>query len=65
MAAEVKPRLYQLYLLEHAMRQNTLAFLPTGSGKTLISILLINHYLHLNRVLFESSGEKKVLTINS
>lgn len=47
-----KPRAYQLEILEHAKLRNTVAFLPTGSGKTLISVLLIKHrleQLYLNK----------------
>lgn len=39
------PRAYQLEILEVAKVRNTLAFLPTASGKTLISLLLIKHRL--------------------
>jgi hypothetical protein len=42
-----KPRSYQLEILEVAKVRNTLAFLPTASGKTLISVLLIKHRLRL------------------
>jgi superfamily II DNA or RNA helicase len=40
------PRIYQVRVLQAAILQNTLAFLPTGSGKTLIAVLLIRHFLH-------------------
>ena len=39
------PRTYQIEILERAKVSNTLAFLPTASGKTLISVLLIAHRL--------------------
>ncbi|KAJ3113538.1 Endoribonuclease Dicer, partial [Physocladia obscura] len=37
------PRNYQRYIFEIAKTQNTIVVLPTGTGKTLISLLLIKH----------------------
>ncbi|XP_074263161.1 endoribonuclease Dicer homolog 2-like [Silene latifolia] len=42
-------RSYQLEALEQAMKQNTIAFLETGSGKTLISIMLLRSFAYLLR----------------
>jgi endoribonuclease Dicer len=39
----VKPRGYQLQALEQAKRKNTIAFIDTGAGKTLIAFLLAKH----------------------
>ncbi|KAL8861765.1 MAG: hypothetical protein Q9178_001966 [Gyalolechia marmorata] len=39
------PREYQLELFERAKQQNTIAVLDTGSGKTLIAVLLLRHIL--------------------
>ena len=39
------PREYQLELYERAKKQNTIAVLDTGSGKTLIAVLLLRHVL--------------------
>ncbi|RAL54301.1 hypothetical protein DM860_001429 [Cuscuta australis] len=42
-------RSYQLEALEKAMKQNTIVFLETGSGKTLIAIMLLRSFGHLIR----------------
>ncbi|XP_050208113.1 endoribonuclease Dicer homolog 2-like [Mercurialis annua] len=39
-------RSYQLEALEKAIQQNTIVFLETGSGKTLIAIMLLRRYAH-------------------
>ncbi|CAH9091576.1 unnamed protein product [Cuscuta epithymum] len=53
--SELKPdalpfaRSYQLEALEKAIKQNTIVFLETGSGKTLIAIMLLRSFAHLLR----------------
>ncbi|KAK7303573.1 hypothetical protein RJT34_14482 [Clitoria ternatea] len=42
-------RSYQLQALEKAIRENTIVFLETGSGKTLIAIMLLRSYAHYLR----------------
>ncbi|KAK9285594.1 hypothetical protein L1049_024789 [Liquidambar formosana] len=38
---------YQLDALKKAINQNTIVFLETGSGKTLIAIMLLRSYAYL------------------
>ncbi|KAG8390725.1 hypothetical protein BUALT_Bualt01G0113300 [Buddleja alternifolia] len=40
-------RSYQLEALEKALKQNTVVFFETGTGKTLIEIMLLRSYAHL------------------
>ncbi|XP_039045031.1 endoribonuclease Dicer homolog 2-like [Hibiscus syriacus] len=42
-------RSYQVEALEKAINQNTIAYLETGSGKTLIAIMLLRYYACLIR----------------
>lgn len=41
-----QPRDYQLELFERAKEKNTIAVLDTGSGKTLIAVLLLQHVIN-------------------
>ncbi|PIA63179.1 hypothetical protein AQUCO_00200892v1 [Aquilegia coerulea] len=48
-------RSYQIDALEKAMKQNTIVYLETGSGKTLIAIMLIRSYAYQLRKPSSSS----------
>ena len=38
---DFEPREYQICLYEKAIKQNCIIYLPTGSGKTYIAVLLV------------------------
>jgi endoribonuclease Dicer len=57
----IVPRAYQLEILRIARARNTLAFLPTASGKTLIAILLIQVRLEIIRSEIGRGGSKKLI----
>lgn len=54
------PREYQLELFERAKEQNTIAVLDTGSGKTLIAVLLIRWTIDQELQSRASGGEHKI-----
>jgi superfamily II DNA or RNA helicase len=51
-AAELQLRIYQQEIVNMAQDFNTIAFLPTGSGKTLISCHLIGNRMRIMRETF-------------
>eukprot|EP00897_Mesotaenium_endlicherianum_P007617 jgi/Mesen1/6884/ME000353S05912 len=42
------PRAYQIELYVEAVQNNTIVFLPTGAGKTLVSVMVVKKLKHLN-----------------
>jgi hypothetical protein len=61
-AQELDPREYQLELLEKAKRENIIAVLDTGSGKTLIAVLLIEEMEIIEKK--EQETRRKVISLN-
>ncbi|PLB47276.1 ATP-dependent helicase dcl1 [Aspergillus steynii IBT 23096] len=55
-AGLLDPREYQVELFERAKSQNTIAVLDTGSGKTLIAVLLLKHIIH-NELIDRAAGK--------
>ncbi|KAB8229093.1 putative RNA helicase/RNAse III [Aspergillus alliaceus] len=54
-AGMLDPREYQAELFERAKSQNTIAVLDTGSGKTLIAVLLLKHIIQ-NELIDRANG---------
>lgn len=53
-----KPRLYQVEMFEKAKLANVVAVLDTGSGKTLISLLLLQHIAKLSSSILNSEDHQ-------
>ena len=62
-----QPREYQLELLEAAKKENIIVCLGTGTGKTFISIKLIEHLARENDILrpFSEGGKRTFFLVNS
>ena len=43
--SKMRPRLYQQEMFEESMKRNTIVVMPTGSGKTAVAVLRIQHAL--------------------
>ncbi|CAG8237951.1 unnamed protein product [Penicillium salamii] len=56
-AGALDPREYQIQLFEKAKIQNTIAVLDTGSGKTLVAVLLLKYILE-RELLARAEGAK-------
>lgn len=56
------PREYQMELFERAKKQNTIAVLDTGSGKTLIAAMLLRHFVELE-MEHRAQGKPKRIAI--
>lgn len=54
------PREYQLELFDRAKKENTIAVLDTGSGKTLIAVLLLRHIIDQELERRELGEEEQV-----
>lgn len=54
------PREYQVELFERAKERNTIVVLDTGSGKTLIAILLLRHTIEQELERRVTGGERKI-----
>ena len=60
----ITPRPYQIDLYRQALRSNTIAFLDTGAGKTLVSILLLLHFVPCDISSISEEEEEEDLDIH-
>ncbi|XP_044016604.1 endoribonuclease Dicer-like [Aphidius gifuensis] len=65
MEEELLARPYQVDLYEKAVAGNTIIYLPTGSGKTYIAIMLIKNMSHDLRDDFNKGGKRTVFIVNT
>uniref|UniRef100_A0A061QLI9 Putative dicer-2 n=1 Tax=Cupiennius salei TaxID=6928 RepID=A0A061QLI9_CUPSA len=56
--SSLTPRSYQIEILETARKQNTIACLGTGTGKTFIAVLLIQDCANEVRLPFDEGGKR-------
>ena len=69
-AEHFEPRDYQLEMLNISKNEDTIVMMPTGSGKTYIAVLLIQHFSYeLTRPFinenFEIIGKRTVFIVNN
>lgn len=62
---DFKPREYQVELFERVMRQNTIIFLPTGSGKTFIAVMVIKHKSTDLKLLYSEGGKRTFFLVET
>nr|WDW26280.1 dicer-2 [Amrasca biguttula biguttula] len=64
---DFESRDYQVELYELGIEQNIILYLPTGSGKTYIAILLIKHFCKTNPVYekIENGGKRAFFLVNT
>ncbi|XP_066584904.1 endoribonuclease Dcr-2 isoform X2 [Prorops nasuta] len=62
---QLEPRPYQIDLYEKALEQNTIVYLPTGSGKTFISIMLIKGLSKDIMKPYSEGGKRTIFAVNS
>lgn len=62
---EFTPRAYQDELLNIAIRNNTILYLPTGSGKTYIAVMLIKELAAQVTSAYETGAKRTIFLVNT
>ncbi|KAM7345951.1 endoribonuclease Dcr-2 [Cochliomyia hominivorax] len=60
-----QPRQYQLELLNYVCKRNSIIYLPTGSGKTLIAILALKHFSSELQQTINNGGKRAMFICNT
>ena len=59
-SSSLSPRQYQIDAALHGINENSIINIKTGGGKTLIGVIIINHYLSIT---YNKNDKKKILFI--
>ncbi|CAH0552970.1 unnamed protein product [Brassicogethes aeneus] len=59
------PRNYQIQLMEIALQQNTIIYLPTGSGKTFIALMTLKQLSEPLAKSYSEGGKLSVILVNT
>ncbi|XP_058793942.1 endoribonuclease Dicer isoform X1 [Phymastichus coffea] len=62
---EFQPRPYQICLFERVQNENSIIYLPTGSGKTFIAVLLVKHLSGQVQKAYTEGGKRTVFIVNT
>ncbi|BFG03882.1 endoribonuclease Dicer [Drosophila madeirensis] len=62
---EIKPRSYQLRLVDHITKKNGIIYLPTGSGKTYVAILALKRFSKDMDKSIEEGGKRALFMCNT
>ncbi|XP_017078544.1 endoribonuclease Dicer [Drosophila eugracilis] len=64
-AAEIKPRDYQLRIVDYITKHNGIIYLPTGSGKTYVAILALKRFSKDMDKAVENGGKRALFICNT
>nr|XP_023020794.1 endoribonuclease Dicer-like [Leptinotarsa decemlineata] len=65
MSEDFTPRNYQIELMEIGLKKNTIMFLPTGSGKTFISLLVLKNMSRSLLRSYANGGKVSIILVNT
>ncbi|XP_055377203.1 endoribonuclease dcr-1 [Condylostylus longicornis] len=60
-----KSRIYQDQLLQHALKENVIIYLPTGSGKTFIALMALKEMSKDLEGTLENGGKRSIFMANT
>ncbi|XP_073812059.1 endoribonuclease Dcr-2 [Musca autumnalis] len=61
----IKPRPYQLDLVDYVTERNGIIYLPTGAGKTFVAILALKKFAHTFQKTIKNGGKRAIFMCNT